>query len=141
MHHRLFIHLVWTTRDRAPLIDLARAQFLVAYLPIVSLQERGTICAIGIVSTHVHVLLQVDPVLALPRLVQRFKGGSSTLASQQCIGNRASPLRWARGYSAKSVSDGAVGKVVQYIESQALHHPTEAIADWVAPSTLEILSV
>ena len=131
MYHRNFFHLVWTTRERRPAIDLPRAQFLAHYLPIVARQERGAIRALGIVSTHVHILIQADPVLMLPRVMQRFKGGSSTLVSQQRIGNPQNPLRWAKGYSSKTVGEQSVQRVIEYVESQSRRHPAEAIAGWV----------
>jgi len=137
MRHRIFFHLVWTTRDRAPLLDLGRAEFLGRYLRTVARQERVQIWAMGIVSTHVHLLLRADPAARLSPLVQRFKGGSSTLIGREHIGELAQ-LRWAPGCNMESVSPSAVEQVRAYVESQAQQHPMEAIAGWPVMPTREI---
>jgi len=66
---RLFVHIVWTCRDRAPVIDLAVPRFLARFLPAVSRQERAGVHALGMVQTHVHLLLQLHPTTNISRLL------------------------------------------------------------------------
>ncbi len=140
MRDRLYVHLVWTTRDREATIDLPVARFLARYLPAVARQERAGVHALGIVATHVHLLLQLHPTMSIPRLLQRLKGGSSVLANREGhVG--AHPLRWARGYGIVSVSPRALDAVRGYVLRQAAHHPREAIPGWenggsVAPQAI-----
>jgi REP element-mobilizing transposase RayT len=124
---RLYVHVVWTTRCRARLIDSSIARFLTEFLPAVARQERAQVLELGIVRTHVHVLLRLHPMTAIPRLVQRLKGGSSVVAGQ--IGARAGfpQLRWARGYALQSVSPSRIEAAREYVRSQQLRHPDEAI--------------
>ena len=49
MWHRLYFHVVWTTRDREPLIDARYAVFLSRFLRAVARQERSQILEIGLV--------------------------------------------------------------------------------------------
>ena len=140
MRHRFFAHLVWTTRQRAPLIDLARAEFLARSLPRIALQERGQVWAMGVVSTHVHLLVRLDPSTAIPRLVQRLKGGTAYLSAKEAIGNPQRPLRWTKGYNLESVSPKSVLAATRYIEGQSSHHPGEAIAGWRPPRTFSVAS-
>jgi REP element-mobilizing transposase RayT len=130
MRHRVFVHLTWTTRDRAPLIDRARAAFLMHFLPAVARQESARVLATGLVTTHAHLLLQISPATDISLLVQRLKGGSAMLAGREGHGPRESPLRWARGYNMESVSPRALPEVVRYIERQSERHPREAIVGW-----------
>lgn len=132
MRHRLFVHLVWTARDRAPLIDAPLAEFLERFLPSVARQERAVPIALGIVSTHLHMLLRLHPTIGIPRLVQRLKGGSAAMAGREGHGT----LRWAKGYSLDSVSHRAVAAVQIYVLEQARHHPDEAIRGYpvISPS-------
>jgi REP element-mobilizing transposase RayT len=130
MRHRLFVHLVWTTRDRAPLIDVRVAEFLSRYLRDVAAQERTRVVALGLVQTHVHMLLRIHPQSCLTRLVQRLKGGSATVAGREGHSTVARPLRWARGYSIDSISPRAVEIVRDYVLAQPEHHPAEAIERW-----------
>jgi len=126
---RLYVHLVWTTRNRESTIDLSVARFLVRYLPAVARQERAGVHALGIVATHVHLLLQLHPTTSIPRLLQRLKGGSSVLANREGHAD-ARPLRWAKGYGIASVSPRALEAVRRYVLRQAAHHPREAIPGW-----------
>ncbi len=129
MRDRLYVHIVWTTRGRLPTIDARVATFLARYLPAVAQQERSGLHALGIVQTHVHLLLQLHPTTSISRLLQRLKGGSATLANREGHATTR-PLRWAKGYNVESVSPKALGAARAYVCDQARHHPKEAIAGW-----------
>lgn len=79
MRHRLYGHIVWTSRDRVPLISASVAEFLSRFLPAIASQERCATLALGMVTTHVHLLPQLHPATVIPRLMQRLKGGSAML--------------------------------------------------------------
>ncbi len=130
MRHRLFVHLTWITRGRQPLIEVQRAEFLNRYLTCVARQERAEIWAMGIVSTHVHLLVRLHPATDISRLAQRFKGGSAVLAEREGHGPKNQPLRWAKGYDVQSVSPRALLDVRRYIGQQNSRHPDEAIPGW-----------
>ncbi len=130
MRHRLYVHLTWTTRDREPLLTAGLACFLSRYLPAAASKEKATLLALGMVATHVHLLLRLDPAADMARLVQRLKGGSAFLATREGHAEPSRPLRWARGYSVESVSPRAVPDVVRYLERQPQRHPTQAIPGW-----------
>jgi putative transposase len=128
MYHRLYFHIAWTTRDRTPLIDAAIAQFLEKFLRIVASQEQAYILALGIVQTHVHIVVRAHPTTKLPRLLQRLKGGSATVARR----DYGKTLRWAQGYSIHSVSYSVLPVACSYVHNQAQRHPEERIEGWEA---------
>ena len=129
MRDRLFLHVAWTTRERVPLIDARIAKFLQRFLYAVAQQERARIIVFGAVRTHLHLLIRVHPTTSIPRLIQRLKGGSSVLANRE--GHAVlKELKWAKGYNVESVSPLSVERVIHYIQTQAEHHPREAIAGW-----------
>ena len=129
MHHRLYLHLAWTTRDREPLIDATRADFLCRFLRGSARHHRSYILEIGLVSTHVHLLQRTHPTTVLSRLVQALKGGSAAVANKELPPGPA-PLRWASGYSANSVGARGLEQVRAYLRSQPTHHPGEHIRGW-----------
>jgi len=90
-------------------------------LPRIATQERALVLEIGIVRTHVHLLIQLHPTTAIPRLLQRMKGGTSVARHE---------LRWAKGYNITSVHPAGLEMVRQYVRNQHLRHPTEAIPNW-----------
>ena len=128
MRHRLYAHLIWTTRDRAPLIDARVARFLDRFLRVVARQERAIVLELGLVRSHLHLLIRYHPLTNLPRLLQRLKGASANVASRE---HHASvPLRWARGYTIESVSRRALSDARGYVRDQAKRHPGDRIEGW-----------
>ena len=130
MRDRIYVHLVWTTRERKRTIDQTIARFLSRYLVAVAHQERAGVHAMGMVQTHVHLLLQLHPTTNISKLLQRMKGGSAAVANREGHTEAARPLRWAKGYSITSVSPGSLLSARAYVLEQAKHHPREAIPDW-----------
>jgi REP element-mobilizing transposase RayT len=129
VRHRLYVHLVWTTRERKPLIDSELAPFLCRFLRAMARKERAYILEIGMVRTHLHVLARLHPTVPISTLVKRLKGASSAVAAQEGLGGLGR-LYWAKGYSVDSVSARALPSVRAYLRGQAIHHPHEAIAGW-----------
>jgi REP element-mobilizing transposase RayT len=109
------------------MLELRHAVFLDRQLRVIAAQERSEILELGIVSTHVHTLIHVHPAILIPRLAQRFKGTTSHGLRVAAVGP---PLRWAKGYSVQSVSEGALPAVARYVRTQAEHHPLERILGW-----------
>ena len=130
MRHHLYYHIVWTTRDRRPLITAEVAAFLDRYIRAICGRERCRLIDLGMVTTHLHLLVRAHPMAVIPRLMQRLKGGSSAITGQELGLPHNSRLRWAAGYSIKSVSPSHADLVRAYVRSQARRHPAEAIARW-----------
>src|SRR5579859_1715872 len=133
MRQRLYAHIVWTTRGRAPLIDARRARFLNRLLRVIGRQHRLLILDLGMVSTHLHLLVRFHPMTRLSESLQRLKGTSSALTEKDCRSNTLPPLRWARGYSVDTVGFRSLEQARSYVRDQATRHPDEAIQGWENP--------
>jgi REP-associated tyrosine transposase len=83
VRHRLYLHLVWTTRGRERLIDRDLARFLCRFLRAIARKERAYVLEIGMVQTHVHLLARIQPTVTVSQLVKRLKGASSAVAAQE----------------------------------------------------------
>jgi putative transposase len=83
VRHRLYVHLVWTTREREPIIDNELAPFLCRFLRAIARKERAYIPEIGMVRTHLHLLARVHPTVPISTLVKRLKGASSAVAAKE----------------------------------------------------------
>ena len=130
MLHQLYYHVVWTTRDRRPIINRRIAVFLDRLLRSIARQERALILEIGIVTTHVHLLVRAHPMTAIPRLLQRLKGASAALAGKELELPPEGQLRWAPGYTIQSVSRTSLVNVRNYVRRQPERHPQERISGW-----------
>ena len=126
MRHRLFYHIVWTTKSRAALIDAAGAEFLCRVVRSLAKEHRSFVLEVGMVSTHIHLLVRASPLTDLPKMVGRMKGVTSRMAKR----DEVAPLSWADGYDLESVSPGDEVRIRHYLRAQPFRHPTEAITDW-----------
>jgi putative transposase len=123
---RLYAHLTWTTLRRLPLLNPEVARFLDRFLRQEAARHGAGVLATGIVSNHVHAIVQLPPVIDIPRLVQGLKGASARIANGDGLMPRAR-LRWADGYDLRSVGVRQLPNALRYVSTQAEHHPDLAI--------------
>src|SRR5205807_7978368 len=123
---RVYVHLTWTTLQRQPLINAEVAGFLRRFLPKEAQRHGARVLEAGIVADHVHLVLQLLPVINIPRLVQGLKGASARLVNRDGLTPRA-PLRWAEGYDLRSVGVRQLRTVIEYVGRQPQRHPEFAI--------------
>ncbi len=118
---RIYAHLSWTCWARLPLIDEPVAQFLVPFLLAEAKRHGARVIEIGVVSNHVHLLLELPPAYDVPRLVQGLKGASARLANRDGHARNKS-LRWDTGYDLRSVGVRQLPQVANYVRLQELKH-------------------
>ena len=127
MGTRLYAHLTWTTLNRVPSITASVRDFLDRYLRQAAGRHAVSSLAVGMVSDHVHMIVELPPVYDLPRLVQGLKAASARLANRDGhTGPR--PLQWTAGYDARSVGMRELSMAVRYVEGQSARHPSLAIS-------------
>ena len=129
MRHRLYIHLIWTPRNREPVIDRDIARFLCRFLRAMARKEKAHILEIGMVQTHVHILARLHPTVSISTFVKRLKGSSSAVATKEGLGTNGR-LYWSKGYSVDSVSRRNLDVVRAYLRSQPTHHEGETISSF-----------
>jgi len=109
-----FIHCVFSTKDRRPLVPIARMEELFAYLGGIARGEGFSLIAAGGTENHVHLLFVLPASNSLAHAVQKLKGSSSRWMG---LG-----FSWQEGYGAFSVSPSQVAVVTKYIQNQEEHH-------------------
>jgi putative transposase len=119
---RVYAHLSWTTFARLPLIDAKVAEFLCRFLLAEAKRHGARTIEIGVVSNHVHMLLELPPAFDIPRLVQGLKGASARIANRDGIAGHKT-LRWAQGYDFRSVGLRQLRGAAEYVRNQERRHP------------------
>lgn len=114
------VHLVYSTKDRRPLITESVRDGLFAYQAGIFKQWDSPALVIGGVEDHVHALFSLSKNHALKTIVEEVKKGSSKWIKTQ--GSSFQNFYWQTGYGAFSVSQSNVEAVMLYIETQAEHH-------------------
>jgi len=132
---RLYAHASWTTFARLPLINDQVAAFLRRFIVAEAVRHGARAIEMGFVQDHVHVILELPPAFDVPRLMQGLKGASARIANRDGISTRES-LRWAQGYDLRSVGPRQLLRAIEYVRSQATHHPDKALRERVLQDTL-----
>ena len=115
-----YIHLVFSTKYREPLIDEAIESELYAYLGGICNQLECQPIKIGGFTDHIHILCMLSKKTALMKLVEELKSHSSKWIKTK--GENYRNFYWQGGYGAFSVNPAEMDVVVRYIENQKQHH-------------------
>jgi REP element-mobilizing transposase RayT len=131
---QLYLHFVWATWDRLPLItpDIQK----VVYASIISKCDQlgCTVVAIGGIEEHVHLLTGVQPTLTVSDLIKHIKGSSSHFITHEIKPGEF--FKWQGSYGVFTVSHKDLDTVANYIRNQTIHHRQKSIiSDWELPST------
>ncbi len=119
-YSRVWLHLVWATLERRPLLGKAAAVELSAWFHEYA-REKTIYMKINFVNAdHVHALIDLPTSRCIEEVAQLFKGASSHWVNE----NNLVPGKfgWGRGYGVFSVSESVVGQVANYIANQEAHH-------------------
>ena len=117
---RNYLHIIFSTKHRAPLIDGNIEARLHEYLGGIC---RGLECPpvrVGGDVDHVHIVCMLSKKLALTKLMELVKSHSSKWIKEH--GNLYQKFYWQDGYSAFSVSESQVDAVVRYVDNQRERH-------------------
>jgi putative transposase len=130
---QLYVHLVWATWDRLPLITPHIKEQVYKVMAYECKQLGCSVVAIGGVEDHVHLLTGFPANVAISELVKQVKGSSS-----HCVMNQVKPsefFKWQGGYAAFSVNHQDLNEIAAYIQNQATHHQQQTLIPlWEIPT-------
>ena len=122
-YSQLLLHVVFSTKSRAPWITHELAERLYPYIGGIVRAEKGVLYDIGGVEDHVHMYLRWQPGGSVSDLMRTVKARSSKWV-HEAYPNLAM-FAWQEGYSVFSVSKSQEEAVKKYIAGQAEHHRKE----------------
>jgi putative transposase len=116
----ILLHVVFSVKNREPLLGPAVLGKLFPYLDG-AIHAEGCVCLkAGGVSNHVHLAIRLSRTITVATLMERVKSNSSKWLKTQDESLR--DFAWQRGYGAFSVGHRDLPALVQYIEGQEAHH-------------------
>lgn len=125
---QLYYHVIWTTKNREPLISAELEPELHKYLRGKGLELGGIAHAVGGTEDHCHIVVSIPPRIAIGDYVGKLKGASSHWVTH--LSGYKKPFAWQEGYGILSFSKRSLSQVVQYVLSQREHHCSgQIIAD------------
>ena len=117
---QLYVHLVFGTKKRLPLIKEDVEAQLHSYMAGILKNLESTAIIINSVPDHVHILFRLSKNYALAKVVEEVKKQSSKWIKDKGI--HYQKFSWQIGYGAFSVSSSGVENVKNYIKNQKSHH-------------------
>ena len=122
-----YIHIVFSTKYREPLIQSDVEAELHAYLGGICNQLECQTIKVGGYTDHIHILCKLSTKIALMKLVEEVKSHSSKWVKTK--GEQYSNFYWQNGYGAFSVNPSQVETVIAYIANQHEHHNKKNFQD------------
>lgn len=116
----LVVHMIWSTRNRAPWLDPRLDAWLAALLEQKARALDCLLMAVGSADDHVHVVVRHPPRVSVAQIAHRLEGASSRslhLTLPQTHGDL-----WQVGYWAESVTPTALDPLLVYVSGQRAHH-------------------
>ena len=123
----LIYHIVFSTKDRRPLITPDRADRLHEYIGGAIRGQGGISLAVNGMDDHAHVLAKLRPDKDLSSVLRDLKANSSGWMHD--VFPDARDFSWQNGYGAFTVSPTQVGIVRDYIARQQEHHAKHSFRD------------
>ena len=94
---RLYYHLIWSTKERYPLITPDIEPILYRYIIGKANALDCITHAIGGIEKHIHLVTSIPPKLAISDFVQNIKGSSAHYVNHD-IDNYPMQFSWQRSY-------------------------------------------
>lgn len=122
-----YIHLVFSTKYRKPLIHPPVEDELHAYLGGICNRLACQTIKVGGYTDHIHILCKLSKKIALMKLLEELKSHSSKWIKTK--GEAYKNFYWQNGYGAFSVNPSQVENVIAYITNQHEHHRKKTFQD------------
>jgi putative transposase len=124
----LHYHLVFSTKNRAPVIASPWRLRLHDYIGGTIRGLGGFPEEVGGVADHVHLLMGLKATHCLADVMRELKKASSIWVHKE-IGSSSQMFAWQEGYAAFTVSATARAAVRKYIAGQEEHHRTRSFRE------------
>jgi REP element-mobilizing transposase RayT len=119
------VHLVFSTKQRQPLISEEIGPALHAYMAGTVRRLDCECFRVGGIADHVHLALRLASTRTSAKVVSEIKTSSSVWMKQQGVTGFA----WQSGYGLFSVGPADLSAVIGYIDSQREHHAKRSFQD------------
>ena len=124
---RLHVHLVFSTKNREPIITDSVRGSLHAYMATVLQNLNCHPVLINSVEDHIHLLFELARTVSVSQAVEDVKKSSSKWIKEQ--GPEFRTFAWQSGYGVIAVSESNVDAVREYIANQREHHRKKTFQD------------
>jgi REP element-mobilizing transposase RayT len=117
---QIYIQVIFSVKRRENLIHKTWQDELHKYICGIVNGKKQKVYAIGGVADHIHILISINPSIAISDLVRDIKASSSKWINEKkyVMGK----FNWQEGFAAFSYAQSQLDAVITYINQQELHH-------------------
>lgn len=134
---RLYYHLVWGTKNRAPLLTPEVEPIIYKYLRQKAARLEATVYALNGDETHTHMVVSIPPKIAVSKFCGQVKATASTRYNKGDFGE--DDFFWQAEFGAFSFDRKRLPNFVAYVERQKEHHANRTtipvLERMIAPDT------
>jgi putative transposase len=117
---QLFYHLVWSTKNRQPLLTPQVEKHIHGYLTSKAVGLKGVVYVIGGTVDHVHIVVAIPPAISVAKFVGQVKGVASTRFNKSGLSDVR--FEWQAEYGAFSFDAKRLPNYAAYVRRQKEHH-------------------
>jgi REP element-mobilizing transposase RayT len=117
---QLFYHIVWTTKNRLPLLTPQVETIVHGLLRSKASGLEASVFALNGVADHVHMVVAIPPKVAVATFIGQVKGVASTRFNKSQPD--ATPFYWQEEYGIFSFDGKRLPNYIRYVERQKEHH-------------------
>jgi putative transposase len=116
----VLIHVIFSTKNREPLIEAAVQNPLYAYMATACNTIGCQAHKIGGTNDHIHIACSLSRTITIAEFIGTIKADSSKWIKTQ--GQSLAGFSWQNGYGAFSIGQSQLQSVNKYIAGQVEHH-------------------
>jgi putative transposase len=117
---QMYVHLVFAVQKRENVLSENIRPRIFEYISGIIRDLKHKSIIVNGVSDHIHILIGLNPSVAVSQTVHDIKRGSSLFINQ----NKLIPgkFSWQEGYGGFTYSRSQLDSIYKYIENQESHH-------------------
>jgi putative transposase len=123
----IVLHLIFSTSDRFPFLDIQIQPDLHSYLATVARNSGCECYRVGGTKDHVHLSIRLSRTITIAELVEKLKTASSLWIKKHEHGSRK--FSWQKGYGCFSINPKNLKSLNEYIQNQEEHHRTKSFQE------------
>jgi len=117
---QLFYHVIWTTKQRRPLITSSVEPIIHGFLRRKAVDLGATVFALNGMADHVHLVVAIPPKISVSKFVGQVKAVASTKFNK--LSSNELPFFWQKEYGVFSFDRKRLPNYVAYVRRQKEHH-------------------
>ena len=135
--HEIYLHINQHTKYDEQLITPQLEPVIYQTILQRCINQNGVyLHGVGGTETHIHIAINIEPVICISDFIGKLKGGCSHDVNED-VGRKV--LEWQRGFAPVSFAKSQLEWVLEYIRNQKKHHARGTLSKTLERTADDIL--